>query len=757
MATLATKYRPKTFDEVVEQHLTITIIKSMCESQSLPNRCFLFIGPAGCGKAQPLYSKVLTPNGFITMGEVQVGTEVITGSGAIAKVSAVYPQGVRSIYEITLQDRTKIRVSDEHLNVVYRYNQDKHCREDYCLTTLDLIKLHNKSRFKLRIDIPTINKFYDHNSSLPIDPYLLGALIGDGTLCTTGLKFSNNEPDVIAKVDSILRRDWNKMLKKVKGDNVDYAIVDIESHPRKYTYFYKGEELSSKELQSKLENEGYPKITCETFPKICEGTAIYYNKHYPELKDNISMIVDSEYKSWTERDPFRAALSDLGLLVKSVEKHIPKEYLLSSIEDRLSLLQGLYDTDGYTSKEGATCFGTSSPQLSEDFAFLVRSLGIRDTVSEFPSKYKNNGNYIYTETIHYNHHIKVHNDMQICTSIKHTSRMHNRQQPPMRNITSIKYIGEEECQCIMVDHPDHTYISDGFIPTHNTSSARLIANALNEGKGEPIEIDAASHGSTEEMRQLMAQASQYPIGMKYKIFIIDECHSISNTGWQVMLKTLEEQPAKSIFILCTTNPEKIPATILSRVQTFKLSKISTQGIYNRLKYVIEQENKEGQGITYDDEALDYIARLSNGGMRDSLTNLDRCLAYSKEITLLNVTKALDLPDYDSYFSLLNYLVKHDNENITKVIHEVYNSGTNFIKWFEGFYSFLCNIIKYIYLKDINATMIPGQYSQKLSNYTAAHAVICLKLSNIVLQLTKDLKVTQYQAETAMTYLLTPKK
>ena len=305
--------------------------------------------------------------------------------------------------------------------------------------------------------------------------------------------------------------------------------------------------------------------------------------------------------------------------------------------------------------------------------------------------------------------------------------------------------------------PNRCFLFIGPAGTGKTTLSKIIANELNNGEGQPIEIDAASHGSTEEMRQLMAQASQYPIGMKYKVFIIDECHSISSTGWQTALLTLEQQPARSVFIFCTTNPEKIPATILSRVQTFKLSKISTQGIYNRLKYVIEQENKEGQGITYDDEALDYIARLSNGGMRDSLTNLDRCLAYSKEITLLNVTKALDLPDYDSYFSLLNYLVKHDNENITKVIHEVYNSGTNFIKWFEGFYSFLCNIIKYIYLKDINATMIPGQYSQKLSNYTAAHAVICLKLSNIVLQLIKDLKVTQYQAETAMTYLLTPKK
>lgn len=305
--------------------------------------------------------------------------------------------------------------------------------------------------------------------------------------------------------------------------------------------------------------------------------------------------------------------------------------------------------------------------------------------------------------------------------------------------------------------PNRNFLFIGSQGVGKTTTARIIANTLNENKGEPIELDAASHGSTEDIRQIVSQASTFPVGMKYKVFILDEVHVLSAQAWQVLLKTLEESPAKSVFVLCTTNPEKIPATILSRVQTFKLSKISTKGIQNRLKYVIEQENKEGSNITYDEDALNYIARLSNGGMRDSLTNLDRCLAFSKEVTIEHVTEALDLPDYDTYFALLNALVKKDNGQITNLVDNVYNSGTNFVKWFEGFHSFLCNIIKYIYIKDIGATMIPSQYADKLANYGEAHAAICLKLANVLLAMNKDLRVTQYQVETALTYLLTPAK
>ena len=288
-----------------------------------------------------------------------------------------------------------------------------------------------------------------------------------------------------------------------------------------------------------------------------------------------------------------------------------------------------------------------------------------------------------------------------------------------------------------------------------TTLGRLIAKSLNGSSENIIEVDAASHSGVDDTRELIQQAAQYPIGTKYKIIILDEAHSLSNTAWQSLLKGLEEQLGNTVFIFCTTNPEKIPATILSRVQPFKLSKISTPTIQKRLKYILDSEIAEGRTITYDEEALSYLARLSGGGMRDAITMLDKALAFGTNINSELLEKALDLPNYDDYFGLLNALVKKDNVEITSIIDKVYNSGTNFVKWFEGFHSFLCNIVKYVFLKDISRTMIPVHYQEKIQKYNEQHAFVCLKLSNVVLTMNKDLKTTQYLVETAMTYLCAP--
>lgn len=293
--------------------------------------------------------------------------------------------------------------------------------------------------------------------------------------------------------------------------------------------------------------------------------------------------------------------------------------------------------------------------------------------------------------------------------------------------------------------------------TGKTSQSRIIAKKLNGADYEPIEIDAASHGGVDDIRQIVDQARSYPIGYKYKVFIIDEVHSVSSAGFQALLKCLEENPAAAVFILCTTNPEKIPATILSRVQTFRLSKISLDGIYNRLLYIIDAENKERQAegkevITYQPEAVSLIAKYAQGGMRDAITSLDKVLAYSSDLTSTTVEQALGLPNYEDYFALLNAVAKKNNQEIIAIIHRVYNSGVNFVRWFDGFLSFISNIVKYIYIQDINATMIPSHYQDKISGYTTAHAALCLKLANKLVKMNQELRTTQYLQELAITYL-----
>lgn len=284
--------------------------------------------------------------------------------------------------------------------------------------------------------------------------------------------------------------------------------------------------------------------------------------------------------------------------------------------------------------------------------------------------------------------------------------------------------------------------------------ARLMAKKLNNNSDECeiIELDAASHSGADDIREIVAQAQMYPVVGKYKILIIDECHSLSDKAWQTLLCTLESTPAKSVFFLCTTNPEKIPKTITSRVQQFQLSKISLQGIESRLKYVLDSEIANGKPYTYTEDGISIVSKLANGGLRDALSLLDKLLAYSNDVTSESATKALISFNYDDFFALLGAYAKKDNTMIATMIDTVYNSGANFIKWFDDFHSFVINVAKYVVLQDISKTTLPAHYADKLSKYNMNHYTICLKLANIVFVLNQELRTTNYQQEVALTRL-----
>ena len=191
----------------------------------------------------------------------------------------------------------------------------------------------------------------------------------------------------------------------------------------------------------------------------------------------------------------------------------------------------------------------------------------------------------------------------------------------------------------------HAYLFVGGAGTGKTTCARIFANEINKHEGTSIELDAASHGGVDDVRNIIQQAKTKSLDSEYKIFIIDECHSLSDTAWQAFLKLIEEPPAKSIFIFCTTNPEKIPKTILSRVQRYDFRRISQKGIVDRLSYILAEEDipELEDGLN----AVEYISKLADGGMRDAITLMDKCLSYSSELTVENIVKALGVADYDT--------------------------------------------------------------------------------------------------------------
>ena len=181
----------------------------------------------------------------------------------------------------------------------------------------------------------------------------------------------------------------------------------------------------------------------------------------------------------------------------------------------------------------------------------------------------------------------------------------------------------------------HAYLFTGPRGTGKTSTARIFAKTLNSGSEmDIIELDAASHNKVEDIPEIIDRLSLAPFEGKYKIYILDEVHMLTQAAANAFLKSLEEPPEHVIFIMATTEPHKLPATILSRTQRFDFNRITVEAILERLRVVLADEK-----IDYDENALDFIAQKSNGGLRDALSLLDKAIAFGA-LTLENVTRAL---------------------------------------------------------------------------------------------------------------------
>mgnify|MGYP002626817546 CR=1 FL=1 len=280
----------------------------------------------------------------------------------------------------------------------------------------------------------------------------------------------------------------------------------------------------------------------------------------------------------------------------------------------------------------------------------------------------------------------------------------------------------------------HGYLFTGPAGCGKTTSARIFANMINKGEGTPIELDAASNNSVDDIRKLIDDAQTKSLDSEYKVFIVDEVHMVTPQGFNAFLKTLEEPPAKSIFILCTTNPEKVPNTILSRVQRYNFQKISTEGIKNRLQFICESE-----GFEYEEDALWLLSKLAKGGMRDGITLLDKVSSYSQQIDSDTVLKALGVVDYDTMLKLNDSIFNKDKKQIITTIDTVYNSGIDLKQFITNYFEFILDINVYHIVNDKYEVAIPNNVIADIDTYGNYEFSVCNKLLDFLVALQTSIK------------------
>lgn len=368
-------------------------------------KVLLLKGPAGTSKAQPLDSKILTPNGWISMGNLKENDEVISVDGTAVKVLSIHPQGEKDIYKVTFSDGSSTECCDDHLWSVktevhrnYRIKRNgKKTKANHDGIVLPLKEIRNNligRGGRKNFSIPIAKPVEFKKKEYLIHPYLMGVLLGDGGL-RTAVMISSGDDEIINKIKSILPKKHN--IKHV--DKYDYRIIG-------------------------------------------------------ESKINLILNKIKEYDLFGKY---------------SDEKFIPKEYLYSDIEDRINLLRGLMDTDGHISGKGYSCvFTTTSELLKNDFTELVNSLGgIVKTKKH--KNYFTHKNEKKQGLDSYCCHISLPNEINpFFIKRKNSLVKPKTKYKPVRYITNVELIGKKECQCILIDHPKHLYVTDNYIVTHNT-------------------------------------------------------------------------------------------------------------------------------------------------------------------------------------------------------------------------------------------------------------------------------------------------
>ena len=440
----------------------------------------IVISPMGTGKAQPLDSRVLTPTGYKTMGEIEIGDYVIGGDGHKHKVIGTFPQGIRPVYKIEFTNGTTCECDINHLWNVNTYFQrtrktyvkgvgKKIFNPDWSFKTMSLNEIIKKGLRRKNqkgeeaqyiFHIPTCKPVEFDKQDVPFNPYFLGYYIGDGC----------------------------------------YQRFTITVGKEDYQEIHKN---------------------------LMEATDRNITESYHSYRNVWSFYIQND---------LRVKCKEILGLGRSESKYIPKEYLYNTKEIRIELLRGLMDSDGYVDKRGICSFSTKSKQLADDVRFIVRSLGGNANIKEKASSYISKKTKERVDCgIAYNIHISFENDIIPFKLKRKVERYHSRNkyfnQICFKNI---QYKGEEETKCILLDSDEHTYVTEDFIVTHNTSATTgFCANAATVKTED-------NNGMGYKVLHFFFEDTEVAIRRKYYGYLtdIDACELSDPNNKQIALKIL---------------------------------------------------------------------------------------------------------------------------------------------------------------------------------------------------------------------------
>lgn len=413
---------------------------------------------------QPLTAKILTPTGWTYMKDLRIGDEIISRNGKPTKILQIFPKGIKPVYKLTTTDGTSTRCCLDHLWLTQTFEEKKRGKLGQLRTTKQIL---NTLKYNKKINhyLPRNEPVEFTSTELPLSPYVLGVLIGDGNF---GDNISFASPDRDNEIKNRVEKEIGNLGVTISTSGISHNLKKVYSENNKPARSIQTTNLETGVLTK------YPRIGIALESINMKRSTLHHLCRRKAIVNNIKYEFINDAPKWT--NSIKQAIYDLGLISKKAEeKFIPNCYKYNSIENRLALLQGLMDTDGTIKENGEASFSTTSFQLAKDIQELVRSLGGRATIHSRDRRVSDGQEQtraIVSRLISYEFTISMPKDLNPFYLTRKAKR-HQCKYIHDAKIESIEFISEEEVQCILVDNEEHLYITDDFLVTHNTLDEKL--------------------------------------------------------------------------------------------------------------------------------------------------------------------------------------------------------------------------------------------------------------------------------------------